>query len=712
MLEFIKKIILYLIHIIKCLLRKLKGFFKASSINSAPKEKNPQITAKKETMLYNSSSTNIDTDHNKKNSHNQTLEISESTPLQEIDPTIKVITISDKLIDYYIKKEINEEIIEQKKGIPLSINKLKEEIKPIIKEKINQENIKNTQSLKKEIKKVVKEKIQSLSIKTKETSQTKSQAKPQISPTPPKKETPIPYVIATSMPPKLTINPQQKPTITSKKKTITTTKLKKGIRKRAEDQTITMIPLVKKDNLKVKPKDTLTNALNVSIALGTNVADKLIKGNSKPQNPPSITPSPKQKSSQKPKHDPSTTPPSQAKDIEHHPLPSKKEVTQKSEPQIVHKPDQQTPKKELESAKKDEEILAQKFQEELKKELAKPSPNPPDTKNDSKKPPENKPITNENEPTPEQTKDLKIAKELIIPSTIILEKATLTTINETNNEMKSAKGVEEKAYDKYEAKIDKLLNDIENYEIKYTKSLTEEQKKVLNQQKDKLRKAKDNIQIQYQNDLDDEKKEYSKKISDDELNGLQNYLKSLHLEQELEFNNNLLNQMNNLQQITQEQIANIDKKILMKNLKKASLLAEMTSIIAFPFIRSKYFFYFTAGLIIDNHFNFINAFFKRKMNKFQPPNLSALRQGKDALDKAIDQTYDNIEKLQYITYDALNRYPELSYDKKFNKYVNKLNNNLQKNYEKLVKKREIIDKYYNKTNKQVKKLQKKKPSFF
>ena len=170
--------------------------------------------------------------------------------------------------------------------------------------------------------------------------------------------------------------------------------------------------------------------------------------------------------------------------------------------------------------------------------------------------------------------------------------------------------------------------------------------------------------------------------------------------------------MNNLQQITQEQIANIDKKILMKNLKKASLLAEMTSIIAFPFIRSKYFFYFTTGLIIDNHFNFINAFFKRKMNKFQLPNLSALRQGKDALDKAIDQTYDNIEKLQYITYDALNRYPELSYDKKFNKYISKLNNNLQKNYEKLVKKREIIDKYYNKTNKQVKKLQKKKPSFF
>ena len=365
MLEFIKKIILYLIHIIKCLLRKLKGFFKASSINSAPKEKNPQITAKKETMLYNSSSTNIDTDHNKKNSHNQTLEISESTPLQEIDPTIKVITISDKLINYYIKKEINEEIIEQKKEIPLSINKLKEEIKPIIKEKINQENIKNTQNLKKEIKKVVKEKIQSLSIKTKETSQTKSQAKPQISPTPPKKETPIPYVIATSMPPKLTINPQQKPTITSKKKTITTTKPKKEIRKKAEDQTIRMIPLVKKDDLKVKPKDTLTNALNVSIALGTNVADKLIKGNSKHQNPPSITPSPKQKSSQEPKHNPSTTSPSQAKDIKHHPLPSKKEVTQKSEPQIVHKPDQQTPKKELESAKKDEEILAQKFQEEL-----------------------------------------------------------------------------------------------------------------------------------------------------------------------------------------------------------------------------------------------------------------------------------------------------------------------------------------------------------
>ena len=66
-----------------------------------------------------------------------------------------------------------------------------------------------------------------------------------------------------------------------------------------------------------------------------------------------------------------------------------------------------------------------------------------------------------------------------------------------------------------------------------------------------------------------------------------------------------------------------------------------------------------------------------------------------------------IEKLQYITYNALNKYPELAYDKKFIKYTTKLNNNLEKNYLKLTKKRNIINKYYSKTNKQIKKLIKK-----
>lgn len=304
-------------------------------------------------------------------------------------------------------------------------------------------------------------------------------------------------------------------------------------------------------------------------------------------------------------------------------------------------------------------------------------------------------------------KQLKKKNTIIITSTLLLEKATNNTIENSISEMKSPKEIEDKEYDLYKNEINKLLNEIENYEIKYSTTLTEEQKKVLNKQKEKLRHAKEKIYLQQEIDFEKEKKEFNKTITEEEIKSLQDYLYSLHLEQELEFNNKLIKQVESLEKVSEEQIANIDKKILMKNLEKASLLTEMTSILAFPFIRSRYFFYFTIGLIIDNHFNFINAFFKRKINKFKPADLSALKQGKDALDKAIDQTYNNIEKLQYITYNALNKYPELAYDKKFIKYTTKLNNNLQKNYLKLTKKRNIINKYYSKTNKQIKKLIKK-----
>ncbi len=513
-------------------------------------------------------------------------------------------------------------------------------------------------------------------------------------------------------------NKLKKNQISIKQKIITPASSKKEIRKKIQVPAITMVPLISKDELKIKTKDKITNAINVSIAFGTKAATELLKKDDK-----KVVKSPKQ-----------TTQTKNIKNEKYVDEKNNKENSNKSlknNSQTNNIPDYSQAKVNIKNVTIKETVTETIPQIENNETKVSQSPKTLENivlKNSftdsqtetSPKTIKNKEQTSKKDNLSQETIDkIKNGKEeikkettkekntIIITSTLFLEKATNNTIENSISEMKSPKEIEDKEYDLYKNEINKLLNEIENYEIKYSTTLTEEQKKVLNKQKEKLRHAKEKIYLQQEIDFEKEKKEFNKTITEEEIKSLQDYLYSLHLEQELEFNNKLIKQVESLEKVSEEQIANIDKKILMKNLEKASLLTEMTSILAFPFIRSRYFFYFTIGLIIDNHFNFINAFFKRKINKFKPADLSALKQGKDALDKAIDQTYNNIEKLQYITYNALNKYPELAYDKKFIKYTTKLNNNLQKNYLKLTKKRNIINKYYSKTNKQIKKLIKK-----
>ena len=180
----------------------------------------------------------------------------------------------------------------------------------------------------------------------------------------------------------------------------------------------------------------------------------------------------------------------------------------------------------------------------------------------------------------------------------------------------------------------------------------------------------------------------------------------MNIEYKEKVSDDLLKRMDKLEGMTREQVANADKRILMKRLNKASLLLEMTSILAFPFIRNKYFFYFTIGLIIDNHFNFINAFWRRKVNKYEPADLSNIKKGQDALNGALDLTFKNIVELDYLEQQAISRYPELAYDPNFISRITNLRIHLNNQYNKLMRKNKVMEKYYLKTKHQRKILQK------
>lgn len=300
----------------------------------------------------------------------------------------------------------------------------------------------------------------------------------------------------------------------------------------------------------------------------------------------------------------------------------------------------------------------------------------------------------------------EIEPELIKDTAIIaIAETSDNLIYESKKELQKEE-FEDKDYDRIERQIDKMLEDITNTFLRYENKMSDKQKKKLQAEEEKLRQTKNIIATQKTHDIEKEIGLLTDPIRESEINGLQQELKNIHQENEQEVSNNLLKRMEKLEGMTKEQVANVDKRMMLKRLNKVNILLEMTSLLALPFVRNKYFFYFTVGLIIDNHFNFINAFFNRKMNKYEPADLTQIKQGQDALNGALDITFKNLVELDYLEQQALSRYPELANDPKFISQVTSVRTNLNQKYNKLMKKNKTMEKYYNKTKYQRKILKK------
>lgn len=296
----------------------------------------------------------------------------------------------------------------------------------------------------------------------------------------------------------------------------------------------------------------------------------------------------------------------------------------------------------------------------------------------------------------------KVEPELIKDSTIVaVSETTDSLIYESKQELQKEE-FEDKDYERIERQIDKMLEDISNTFLRYEDKMSPKQKKKLQAEEEKLRETKEMISSQKSKDISIEIGKLTEPIRESERNGLEQELRSIQTENEQEVSNNLLERMDRLEGMTKEQVANVDKRIMLKRFNKINLLLEMTSLLALPFVRNKYFFYFTVGLIIDNHFNFINAFFNRKMNKYEPADLSQIRQGQDALNGALDITFKNLVELDYLEQQALSRYPELANDPHFVHQVTKIRTQLNQKYNKLMKKNKTMEKYYTKTKNHIK----------
>lgn len=621
-----------------------------------------------------------DDDNMKSNPHNEESDIgeTESTRIyslpQDLNRMLKVNEkysylafsdeeidelVNDELEDYY--KEEDFKVYKANSILKKKIDKFKKEVVPIIKDKIYYNNIVDKKKLKKEIKEIVAKELE-------------------INPLLPKKEVHIdiePYSIA--IPRKKDLDLKDNVQKLDNTLVLADNQDKETINEKFDNTSMMMVP-----NTEVIPEPTIKSELpKVGAAIAITAAKEVVEIVSAPFDLPKLKEEPKKDVKVE-----AEEPIEETKDIEE----TQPEIIEEEIEEIVLESSAITEHVSEEIKKIEETIKEQETREEQIDEVIQEEQEVKEEKKQEEK----------KEDKPDEIKEVK--EITTKPSITSLENETYDVISSAKEES-NKHDFFEKDYDKEEKRIDKMLDKISDTRIKYGKKLTKEQKEKLDKQENNLRNAKDKLLEAKERDISFEKKELDSSIKDVEINGLQHEIENMHLEYDMEANNNVLKKMDKLEGKTKKQVADIDKKIMMKRFNKASFLLEMTSLLALPFVRNKYFNYFTIGLIVDNHLSLTHAWLNRRTNKYQPVNLDEIKKGQDALNGAIDLAYKDLVELDYIEEQAYSRYPELAKDPAYQASITRMRNNLNNQYNKLMKKQNTMEKYLNKGKRQRKVLE-------
>ena len=306
---------------------------------------------------------------------------------------------------------------------------------------------------------------------------------------------------------------------------------------------------------------------------------------------------------------------------------------------------------------------------------------------------ENSIITKDKQPKQDLTKYIdklnKMTKEISIK------------INKTLKE----KELTEEEYEKLFILIKDGITKIDEFII-LNKLSTSEITKLKNNIKE-LENNKVKIENDKTTEIDKHNKELEEKITDEEKNKINELLFEMTKDYKndlLELNLNSIEDINNK---TADEIKIIEKRLLMIKLNKALKCAEVPSILALPFIRNRYFAFFTAGLFIHNHLTDISLFNRRKNKDYSPINMEHIINGSNALENSLSLIENNLNELENIKNEYLIKYPELIDNEEFINTFNRLENKLISNYNTLIIKKNRFNKTKNKANKINKKLNNK-----
>lgn len=266
-------------------------------------------------------------------------------------------------------------------------------------------------------------------------------------------------------------------------------------------------------------------------------------------------------------------------------------------------------------------------------------------------------------------------------------------------------GLENKNYEMLTAKINYLLNIIEKQE---KKKLDSQNKEKLQHTKAKLITLKNKIQNAEIIDIEYEQTMLNQEIENNDLLKLELELQKLYLENQIDLNEYNLKNVEDLLNMNKGKASIIEKKLLKKKLKRASSALAFTSLLSLPFLKNKYFFYFTSGLFISTHLNFCNNILKNQNIEYTKEDLTQIKKGQDSLEEALNQTSNNISLLNELEANALLKYPELSADFEYLQYLNNLKTQLEQQEIKMIRKKQMISKYNLQTKSYSRQLQKNK----
>lgn len=276
-------------------------------------------------------------------------------------------------------------------------------------------------------------------------------------------------------------------------------------------------------------------------------------------------------------------------------------------------------------------------------------------------------------------------------------------LNLTNMELENNKIIEnatrecqkEEFIDKNYEQVEKLLEEkIAGIEKKLQKPLTELQKKTLKNELKKLKETKQKVYLFKEKDIEELRISLEENIPLEELMLVTDKLNKLTEDEEIKRKEILYKDIENK---TNKEMQEIEKVLIKESYKRALRRLELPLFLSFPFIKNKHFRRFVSGLFLFRTFGFIKNIIFGFPDTYEPLDLSYIQKGSDALIESINLTEKNRASFQHLKQAILLKYPELMRDEAFMNDINKLEENLKKNYEKLLKQEQLVNKYFDKS---------------
>ncbi len=221
------------------------------------------------------------------------------------------------------------------------------------------------------------------------------------------------------------------------------------------------------------------------------------------------------------------------------------------------------------------------------------------------------------------------------------------------------------------------------------KPLSDEQRIKITKELDKLKTMQEEVDSHKKSDIEELRLSLEETIPIDEIEYINQKLKKFTNEEELVYKS--------LENKSKQELEKLEQIIIKDSFKKTSKMLEIPLYLSFPFIKNKYFRKFVGGLFIFRSFTMIKNLIFGVRNPYADIDLLSIQRGSDALTKSISITENNIASFQELKEAILLKYPQLQYDIDFMNDLNTTEENLYKNYEKLLKKDKVVKKYFNKS---------------